>query len=152
RTSLCASTPCAEPVGPGRCPARLETHLEVNPWPHGPGPRGAADVVGGTSPYRQHSPGCPALAPSACLARPAPCALVRGASGPAAGEDVAQLTAVRCPWLVRYVGRSHPLILAPRERHRQGTGVELSCALAVCVLTRRSTGGLGSLGAFPESH
>ena len=51
-----------------------------------------------------------------------------------------------------YRGRCDSLILAPRERHRQGTGVELSWALAVCVLTRRSTGGLGSLGAFPESH
>jgi len=41
------------------------------------------------------------------------------------------------------------LILAPRERHRQGTGVELPWALAVCVSTRCSNGGTDSFASSP---
>jgi len=48
-----------------------------------------------------------------------------------------------------HCGRLALLILAPRERHRQGTGVELSSALAVCVLTRRFTGGFDSFASSP---
>src|SRR5205823_11552286 len=49
------------------------------------------------------------------------------------------LVASACRSSARYglrlarVGRSDPLILAARERHREGTGVELSLALVVCV-------------------
>jgi hypothetical protein len=48
-----------------------------------------------------------------------------------------------------YAGRYDPLILAPRERHRSGTGLELFRALAVCVLARLSTGGADSFVSSP---
>src|SRR5262245_22683374 len=48
------------------------------------------------------------------------------------------VTNLYCPTPVgpAHRGRSHPVIPGPRERHRQGTGGELSWARAVCVLTR----------------
>src|SRR5262249_18998364 len=55
-----------------------------------------------------------------------------------------------CPRAVGYAGRWDPLTLAPRERHRQGTGVALRRALAVCVLTRRLNGGADSLESSPH--
>ena len=46
-------------------------------------------------------------------------------------------------------GRCDPIILAARARHRQGTGVELFYALAVCVSTRAGEWWLRLLGVFP---
>jgi len=46
-------------------------------------------------------------------------------------------------------GREDPLILAPRERHRQGTGTELSWVLAVCCLGSAHHWWLRLLWVFP---
>src|SRR4051812_43766656 len=42
------------------------------------------------------------------------------------------------------------LILAPRQSHRDGSGVELSWALAVCVPTRRFNGGADPCESSPN--
>src|SRR4051812_43958848 len=49
-----------------------------------------------------------------------------GRQGGGKRREVLALRASLLPPAVRYLGRCDPLILAPRERHRQGTRVELS--------------------------